>query len=363
MNEQPVGSENSPKLLWLQCVRAFAAIYVACYHASGDARDVYGATSAEFASSAFKFGNFGVELFFVISGFIIAHVHGADIGRPQRLINYVWKRLSRIYPLYWILFFSVVPLYFVFPDAGPDFRRQWENIFSCFFLFPLPPAQVIGVAWSLVYEMIFYILFGCAIVNRRVGLVIALLWPIGILLHSALMTDFGYYTNWIFSSRFMGFFVGMAVAWAIPLYGKRKPIALALPLTLVVFFLVPFVLDPGGGVQVLVRTVTYLAAGAVVLSAVHLDFASRHRAPRFFVRLGDATYSIYLYHWVIGWVLARTARHFGLQEHVPLALLLVTEIALMLSGAYVVHLLVERPILAWSRKMSPSARRQRLQPS
>ncbi len=52
---------------------------------------------------AFGFGHAGVDFFFVLSGFIIMHAHTADIGKPERLYRYLWRRATRIYPIYWIV--------------------------------------------------------------------------------------------------------------------------------------------------------------------------------------------------------------------------------------------------------------------
>ena len=52
--------------------------------------------------AAFQFGHAGVDLFFVISGFVILFVHWEDIGRPQRISRYAGRRLTRILPIYWV---------------------------------------------------------------------------------------------------------------------------------------------------------------------------------------------------------------------------------------------------------------------
>ncbi len=56
------------------------------------------------ASGLFAFGHAGVDFFFVLSGFIILHVHAGDIGRPVRLGHYLQRRFTRVYPFYWVVF-------------------------------------------------------------------------------------------------------------------------------------------------------------------------------------------------------------------------------------------------------------------
>ncbi len=48
--------------------------------------------------NGFGFGHAGVDFFFVLSGFIIMHAHATDIGKPERLSRYLWRRVTRIYP-------------------------------------------------------------------------------------------------------------------------------------------------------------------------------------------------------------------------------------------------------------------------
>ncbi|MFX8653275.1 acyltransferase family protein, partial [Acinetobacter baumannii] len=53
-------------------------------------------------SSIFLWGRWGVCFFFVLSGFIIAHVHWKDLGSPDRVSGFLWRRLVRIFPTYWL---------------------------------------------------------------------------------------------------------------------------------------------------------------------------------------------------------------------------------------------------------------------
>ena len=60
-------------------------------------------------------GWYGVDLFFVLSGFIICHVHWNDIGRPEQVRSYFWKRFVRIYPTYWVALALFVLLFLFSP--------------------------------------------------------------------------------------------------------------------------------------------------------------------------------------------------------------------------------------------------------
>jgi peptidoglycan/LPS O-acetylase OafA/YrhL len=81
----------------IQFARAVAAILVVLYHANRMLVLYIGQSTL---GAQFVFGESGVDFFFVLSGFIIFYVHGDDLGRPDRLGRYLWRRFSRIYPIY-----------------------------------------------------------------------------------------------------------------------------------------------------------------------------------------------------------------------------------------------------------------------
>ena len=146
----------------LQGLRAIAAILVVLYH-------IGGALSAEkyFAlhilSVPFSFGSAGVEFFFVLSGFIIFTAHKNDFFQPHMILSYFRKRFVRIYPTYWIIFLLV----FVGAIASGTYI-PYDSLILLKSLLLIPQdinkvggtgAPVIIVAWTLQYEMFFYLFF------------------------------------------------------------------------------------------------------------------------------------------------------------------------------------------------------------
>jgi hypothetical protein len=87
----------------LQAGRALAALLVVLLHLGliiADAKYF----DVPWVGTPFRWGDAGVEFFFVLSGFIITSAHAGDISRPSRLIPYLQRRAIRIYPPYWIVF-------------------------------------------------------------------------------------------------------------------------------------------------------------------------------------------------------------------------------------------------------------------
>ena len=93
----------------LQSGRAVAATLVLLFHLGATiASEKY--FGIQWFSIPFSFGDSGVDFFFVLSGFIIFYVHKSDLGRPTTLKSYIYKRITRIYPVYLIVFIGVYGL-------------------------------------------------------------------------------------------------------------------------------------------------------------------------------------------------------------------------------------------------------------
>jgi peptidoglycan/LPS O-acetylase OafA/YrhL len=129
-------------------------------------------TLAALASSLHTVGNVGVDLFFVLSGYLI---YGSLLARPQPLHHFLRRRVRRIYPVYTFVF----ALYLLLSWALPSQNRipaHWPEalyyLAGNFFLLngfgTAPP--LISVAWSLSYEMLSYLLIALLISTLRLRL-------------------------------------------------------------------------------------------------------------------------------------------------------------------------------------------------
>lgn len=150
---------GSQRLKALEGVRGLAVTLVFLFHYH-EAFSVYlPADSVPLALSGYvaRLGYYGVDLFFALSGFLI---YGAIIRQRRSYLGFVGRRLQRIYPT----FLVVLCLYLVLSVAFPTRSRLpadglWTYILQNVLLLPgvwrIRP--VIGVAWSLSYEMVFYV--------------------------------------------------------------------------------------------------------------------------------------------------------------------------------------------------------------
>ena len=119
------------------------------------------------------FGHAGVDFFFVLSGFIITFVHRTDIGKPKRLGHYLERRFTRVFPFYWlVLIFSLLATWLLHRAQFPAVREILANLL----LLPQTEDKIVGGAWTLVYEIMFYFVFAIAICNRRIGAAVLCVW-------------------------------------------------------------------------------------------------------------------------------------------------------------------------------------------
>ena len=157
------------RLSGIEALRGIAATAVVFSHA---ARHVDKAFGAPGLITAFQAGHAGVDLFFVLSGFIILFVHRRDIGQPGRLQHYLGRRFNRVMPLYWL----VLALTIGMSVAGRHDAPSLPWLLWSAALLPSLSEPLLGIAWTLQFEVVFYAAFAVLIVSRGAGLALLAVW-------------------------------------------------------------------------------------------------------------------------------------------------------------------------------------------
>ncbi len=144
--------------------RFIASLSVVLYHYlfRGFAADNMTSLSFGTAGEIFKYGYLGVDLFFIISGFVIA----LSI-KHNSLIKFTISRITRLYPAYWLclLLSFVVILLYGFPFYSVSFQQLLVNATMIQEVFGVE--HVDGVYWSLFIELKFYFLIGVFLVIKK----------------------------------------------------------------------------------------------------------------------------------------------------------------------------------------------------
>jgi peptidoglycan/LPS O-acetylase OafA/YrhL len=275
----------------LQAGRAAAALAVVTFHLSimmGEKR--YGGVAV--FSDFTKHGHYGVEFFFVLSGFIILFAHFRDINNPQAWGNYVIKRFTRIYPIYWVYtgLFVLVFLTNGGTDAKlPSSLNDW--ITSITLIHFTDSTAPLPQAWTLFYEIGFYAFFSILILNRRIGFIAFTLLLIVCLLSFLIPRDDAAISlsayNWSYN---LYFFFGMGAYGLYQLGGSGKiEFLLGLLITVFAFTTMPLAYELSSIFIVLGFTI-FLAG------SVKLELSNAIQIPVFLNFIGNASYTIYLTH-------------------------------------------------------------------
>ena len=147
------------QLLTIQAARGFAANLVVLSHLS----IVETKYTAGDVLPAFTFyGIAGVDLFFVLSGFIMVAVAGHYAGP----IDFLWRRITRIYPTYWLVSLPVLALAIVAPAFVNSSIQTPISLWRSFLLIPDRTLPLLAVGWTLVHEMYFYLVFSIFLALR-----------------------------------------------------------------------------------------------------------------------------------------------------------------------------------------------------
>lgn len=329
----------------LQAGRAVAALLVVLVHCSISifALPKYWGTKP--FGAVFDFGGAGVEFFFVLSGFIIAHVHWQDMGTPAKLGAFLFKRFRRIYPLYWIILALVSVAFFMNPAFSKGHERDPLVILSSFLLLHFTWGEpVLPVSWTLFHEVFFYAVYGLMIYRLRLGLAAAVLFACGSVIRVAI-GKMPPPLEFLFSPYNLLFVMGALVAsWC---RSRRVPV----PGLLVLFGVAVFA---GTAVEEVhralwgqpVRTLLYGTGSALALAGVvELERSNRLRVWAWLRLTGDASYAIYLAHFPMQSLAAKTFLAAGLCESLDARFSFVLLVLISILFGIALHLALERPLL------------------
>ena len=295
----------------------------------------------EIAWRGFGWGYAGVEFFFVLSGFIIAHVHRQDIGRPERIRHFLRKRISRIYPVYWLVLTALLVGYAALPNLAPEAARDPYTVVTSYLLVPSESRTVLPVAWTLKHEVAFYLAFVAFLISARLGALLFGLWMAACALRLVEPAT-GFPASFILSPYNLLFALGVGVAHLHPRVPRQAAAAL-LVLGIAGFMAVGFSEQYLAPWPLGARTLAYGISAAAVVAALA---RARYATPRSWSFLGDASYAIYLLHLPAMNVAAILLAQLGVQVFLPpLVLLMALSCVAVLAGA-AAHVMVERPLLA-----------------
>jgi peptidoglycan/LPS O-acetylase OafA/YrhL len=334
----------SRRLPGIEAGRGIAAVLVILYHA---VQHLDQAIPMPALKTALQFGHSGVDFFFVISGFIIFFVHARDIGQRDRIGHYARQRFTRLMPTYWVALALSIAMAMLGSNHGilsPD------AILRSVTLLPSHQEPLMGVAWTLQYEVLFYLLFSLLIFSRTLGLAVLALWLGGTIVTAGGVGE-GLLPPMVFGIYNLEFLFGVAAA-ALFRSGAISSPRFILTAGLGLFGLASGLENAGvmDGYGPLARFAYGIPSALMVLGLAEADRRSLLRIPSALRMLGAASYSLYLFHVLfiaVGWqVLIVTGLHLAL----PIALQFLLLVLGGILGGIVMWACVERPLIRCLRQ-------------
>src|SRR3954470_13551509 len=330
-------------LVYIQILRLLAAVAVVAFHAWGVAPNGYKVPESAIAF-ALSHGGHGVDLFFVISGFIIFYATHRAALTPAEFLR---RRVERIAPLYFVVTFAFIILPMTIPATfGTEGWYTPRHILKslAFIAFTDGEMPVVYLGWSLEYEMYFYLTVALLMaltrdVWRNIVMIFSALAIVGRIAGiEATLGNYAFFVDSMILEFVLGViagcvFVNGRLGWAMQLAAAGGIAAL-------------LATDPTGRVIVSGLPSAVLVAAAAFVSRNRTDPSWPERA---LARLGDASYSIYLAQ-VETVSLASTAIADLIPAIPPLALIAVTS-AVVVALGLLLNILVERPLLKLCRRL------------
>jgi peptidoglycan/LPS O-acetylase OafA/YrhL len=332
----------------VQALRAFACLLVVAYHAlyQWGRSIVPGQPSIELWPN----GSAGVDLFFVISGFVMLVSSGRLRARADGWRVFAMRRLERIVPLYWGLTLVKLAVVVARPGLAPATRpTPWHVVATLLFIPARDAAGVVRpilpVGWTLNFEMLFYALFAACLAARAPPLLLlpAALLPLavaGMFARPDWPAPF-----WLADPLVLEFVFGVAIGAALGRVRRLSPWLAA-------------ILVGAGGAALLAMpcgpherfAIWGGAAALMLIGAVALEDLLAGRLPRRVLAVGDASYAIYLVHLFVLPPIGAAVHRAGLGGDGALALILATGLAGSVVAGLALHAWVDAPMQAWFRE-------------
>ncbi|RIY02473.1 acyltransferase [Aureimonas flava] len=337
--------QSADLLVNVQILRLVAALLVVFTHAHFDVSNIAARRGTGFASAGLLDWGLGVDIFFVISGFIMYYTMRDRFGEPGVARDFLRRRAIRVVPLYWIVTTLMLASTLAVGSAVNNPSHDPAHILASYLFLPWPRADglifpVLSLGWTLNYEMLFYLVFALALgLGRRAGLLLvgaafAALWAAAAAVPAEVWW-LRFWGNSVIGEFLLGIGLAMAYVAGVRLGGAAAAALLAAGTLLAVW------LFQVSAFEHLPRLVTGGLPALLIAAGAALGPPARDMPmTRLLVFGGAASYALYLAHPFALRITSIVGDRLGL----PLPLILVLCIGAALLGSAAVHLWVERPI-------------------
>jgi len=310
-------------------LRAFAAFLVVLFHVNLNV--IENGFSEPVLHNIFNIGNSGVDIFFVISGFVMIV---SNWEQKISILGFFNRRLVRILPLYLILtltyYLIAVIAPFMIPNISVNFSWFLSSITFTTAIFGYK-APILGQGWTLEYEMLFYLLFSISLIFKNNFKKLSFVF--GVVLFGVL---FG------ISTLFLEFAFGMLAGY---LYKKKQ----FTNLQGLLLSLVGFSLLISNSLNLLPELDRVLIYGIPSFMLIFGLATTNQTSSKILGKLGDSSYSLYLSQFfIIPLIFKFDSVIQNLVSNSTIVVIVVSVITLIIG--HFVYLLVEKPLTKLTKK-------------
>ncbi|WP_423793798.1 acyltransferase family protein [Methylobacterium indicum] len=345
----------------IQVLRALAAVMVAAGHAQHEVAGLADRAGLAFAPAAWLPWPAGVDVFFVISGFIIVHAAAPLHGRREARRIFLAHRVARVVPLYWL----ATTLYLALAWARPGLLGAGGEgpayLAASYLFWPMARGDgavqpLYSLGWTLNYEMAFYVVFALVLPwGRRQAVAgtvavfagLVLLGAAAVHHGTALPVPLAFWSDPIVLEFACGALLALARQEGLRLPGLARLVLAGTGLVL---------LSLAGDAPALPRCLAWGGPACLLVAAAALGPSGvggprRAALLRPATLLGDASYALYLVHpfAVRGVRIAVEAT--GLAARLGPGLVVAAMLALACLAALVLHRVIERPLTRMARAL------------
>ena len=340
----------SGKIEGIQVARALAAIGVMLSHSALIVNAIPDSKKI-IIPFIYSYGGMGVQLFFVISGFIIAKV--LDAKRDDTRSFFI-KRIFRIYPAYWLVTFAAIYLHQTWQISFHRIYPHPDFILKSLTLWPIPAAPFFQVGWTLEHEIIFYLIAGLLVPLAGLYAVMVAFTVLGVagMIGVAFIPGFWGYN--VVSEMNLYFAAGMAIYVFQNSLEKIHWGAAALGSVVVLVLYVALRPYTAGSTFVLFQVPSLIIVFLLLCVSLMNMPAQKGVIWRILVWCGNISYSLYLTHWIV----YRVIRQWQSQPFIAdnPELLRWAGIAASFLLAWVMYKFVEQPSISIGHYLAAKAR-------
>ena len=349
-------AKKTSELGSIQMLRAIAAIMVAFAHLHAVEAKLGGPILFGTWSLA---GFSGVDIFFVISGFIMVWTNKKNHGQIAKIPRFWFLRIARIYPIWLLVCGAIYAVWLVHPNWVYQSHHSNPDILKSFLLLPQQALPLHAVGWTLVHELWFYLVFGfLLLIPSRYFAIGISIWA-SILLFLAII---GFDTQspelrLITHPLGLEFICGAIVG----LIAKKVPTKFGKPIlsTGLMLMIAGFIHATPTANDFFARTTDRVIWFAIPFALIVLGLVkieeNEWKAPKNLVRIGNYSYALYLIHVpvfaAIGRLMARFSNPNSLADNIVFCII---SLIVALIASAILHILFERPIMKMAHKLMPA---------